>query len=228
MTRALLTCRGVTRTYGAGDTAFTAVRGVTCEVEPNSRIALTGPSGSGKSTLLHLMAGLDTATSGSIDWPVFGGHPSARADLVGMVFQGPSLIPALSVVENVGLPMILSGMDTTDADMRARAALQLLELDPLVDDLPDELSSGQAQRVAVARVLAARPRLILADEPTGQLDRGNAATVIDVLLTVCEELGAALVVATHDRLVSDHLSIQWAMHEGVLCPRDHTDPADQR
>ncbi len=125
--------------------------------------------------------------------------------------------------------MILSGLDTTDADMRATAALQLLELDQLVDKLPpDELSSGQAQRVAIARVLAAGPRLILADEPTGQLDRGTAATVIDVLLKVCDELGAALVVSTHDPLVSDHLSIQWAMHEGVLWPCDRTDPANQR
>jgi putative ABC transport system ATP-binding protein len=228
VTRALLTCRAVTRTYGAGETAFTAVRGVTCEVDPNSRIALTGPSGSGKSTLLHLMAGLDAATSGSVEWPVFGEHPSARADLVGVVFQGPSLIPALNVVENVGLPMILSGVDGNDAEVRARAALELLELEPLVDKLPDELSSGQAQRVAVARVLAAAPRLVLADEPTGQLDRGNAAMVIDVLLKVCEELGAALVVSTHDPLVSDRLSIQWAMHDGVLLPRDCTDPADQR
>lgn len=218
-----MTCVDVTRAYGVGDTAFTAVRSVTCEIAPTSRVALTGPSGSGKSTLLHMMAGLDATTAGSVEWPGFGGHPSGRAELVGVVFQGPSLIPVLDVVENVCLPMILSGINASDAEVRARESLSRFELDSLVDKLPDELSAGQAQRVAIARVLAGAPRLILADEPTGQLDRANAALVIDVLLQACDDLGAALVVATHDPLVSERLATRWVMNGGMLDSGDHTD-----
>ena len=219
---ALVTCVDATRAYAVGDTAFTAVRSVTCGIAATSRVALTGPSGSGKSTLLHMMAGLDATTSGSVAWPAFGRHPSGRAELVGVVFQGPSLIAVLDVLENICLPMILSGVAAADAEVRARKSLARFELDSLVDKLPDELSAGQAQRVAIARVLAGGPRLILADEPTGQLDRANAALVIDVLLQACDDLGAALVVATHDPLVSERLALQWVMNAGMLDTGYHT------
>jgi putative ABC transport system ATP-binding protein len=132
------------------------------------------------------------------------------------VFQGPSLVPALDVVENVALPLQLAGIRAPEATERATAALDTLELGTLAARLPDELSGGQAQRVAVARVLACRPALILADEPTGQLDRDAADRVVAVLLQAADELGAALVVATHDPVVADRLAHQWRMTDGRL------------
>lgn len=212
----VFSCTNVTRTFGSGPSALTAVRGVTCVVAQHDRIALTGPSGSGKSTLLHLMAGLETATSGVITWPAFDGRPLARPGQVGLVFQGASLIPALTVVENVALPMILGDTSEIEATERAQAALARFNLGALATKLPEQLSAGQGQRVAIARVLASAPRLILADEPTGQLDHATAALVINVLLAASVDIGAALVVSTHDPLVSERLATQWAMTDGQL------------
>ena len=161
-----------------------------------------GPSGSGKSTLLHLLAGLDRPTADG-RWPA-SGRPAVRPGL-GVVFQGPSLVPALDVVENVALPLLLAGVDEPEAVERAAAALDRLELGGLAGALPEELSGGQAQRVAVARVLAGRPGPVLADEPTGQLDRDERDQVVDVLLAAADELGAALVVSTHDEAVAARL-----------------------
>lgn len=212
----VVTCREVSHTYGSGPTAVVAVHGVTCTVTSGARVAMTGPSGSGKSTLLHLMAGLEQPTTGVIDWPALGDHPGGRPGLVGVVFQGPSLIPALSVAENVALPLILRGSDDHDAHQAATQALQRLELDDLSAKLPEELSGGQAQRVAIARVLAIRPPLILADEPTGQLDRLSGAHVVDVLVEAAEVLGSALVVSTHDPAVAERLEVRWSMNGGSL------------
>jgi ABC-type lipoprotein export system ATPase subunit len=213
---ALVTCHDVARTYGSGPTAVVAVYGVTCTVRAGTRIALTGPSGSGKSTLLHLMAGLETPTSGALEWPALDGHPLGRPGRIGVIFQGPSLLPALDVTENVALPLLLADTPENEAMQRARTALGRLGIDDLADKLPEQLSGGQAQRVAVARVLAARPSLILADEPTGQLDQQAAAMVVDVLLQASAELGAALVVSTHDPLIADRLPVRWAMRDGRM------------
>jgi len=218
----LVTCAGVARTFGTGPTAVVAVHDVTCSVSRTTRAALTGSSGSGKSTLLHLLAGLDTPTAGTVNWPGLGGHPLARPGRIGVVFQGPSLLPALTVAENVALPMLLDDSDSlgdsTERDAHARAleALTVLGIADLHPRLPEELSGGQAQRVAVARVLAARPALILADEPTGQLDHETAATVIGALLTASDELDAALVVSTHDPLIAARLPEQWVMRDGSM------------
>ena len=212
----LVTCAGVARTFGTGPTAVVAVHDVTCSVSRTTRAALTGSSGSGKSTLLHLLAGLDTPTAGTVNWPGLGGHPLARPGRIGVVFQGPSLLPALTVAENVALPMLLDDSTERDAHARALEALAVLGIADLDPRLPEELSGGQAQRVAVARVLAARPALILADEPTGQLDHETAATVIDALLTACSELDAALVVSTHDPLIAARLPEQWVMRDGSM------------
>ncbi|MEO9137871.1 MAG: ATP-binding cassette domain-containing protein [Jatrophihabitans sp.] len=206
------------RTFGTGDRAVVAVYGATCAVELGDRIAIIGPSGSGKSTLLHILAGLETPTVGQVSWPALGSHPRDGAHSVGLVFQAPSLIPSLTVLENVELPMLLNDTTATDAAQRAGAALDLLDLGELCNDLPQELSGGQAQRVVIARVLAARPRLILADEPTSQLDRDSAAHVADVLVQVSDEIGAALVVATHDPAISARLSTVWPVHDGRLHP----------
>ena len=216
----LAVCDRLSRRYG-GDAAgaVLAVREVSCAVRSGMRVALTGPSGSGKSTLLHLIAGLDQPSSGTISWPGLGGPPVTRPGAVGMVFQGPSLLPDLDAAENVGLPLLFD--DTTsnsDAADRADDALHRLGIGELAGKLPDELSGGQAQRVAIARVLASRPRLILADEPTGQLDRATGAHVVSVLLAAADDLDAALVIATHDPTVAERLADQWAMRDGALLP----------
>lgn len=214
----LVVCAGVARTWGTGHRAVVAVHGTDAVVHRGERIALIGRSGSGKSTLLHLMAGLDTPTRGRVAWPAWDGPPSGRPDRVGVVFQAPSLIPSLDALENVALPLILHGVLDADARARAAATMARLGVGDLVGALPEELSGGQAQRVVCARVLATGPALILADEPTGRLDRAAADRVIDVLLAVADEVDAALVVATHDPAVAGRLTTRWEMADGRLLP----------
>jgi ABC-type lipoprotein export system ATPase subunit len=213
---ALVLCEGAARTYGQGATATVALQPTDCMIGPGDRVGLVGPSGSGKSTLLHLMAGLDEPTVGRVSWPAIGQRASLRPGPVAVIFQGPSLLPPLTVEENVALPLILGGVHDADAHATAREALGLLDLAELRDKLPEEISGGQAQRVAVARALAGEPRLILADEPTGQLDRANGAAVVDVLLAAAAHAGAALVVSTHDPSVAERLPEVWEMHSGRL------------
>ena len=212
----LVDCRDLACTFGVGSTAVVAVHGVTCALQAGGRVALTGPSGSGKSTLLHLIAGLQRPTAGVVTWPGLGGHPLAVPGRVGVVFQGPSLLPALDVAENVALPLLLGVTPPAQAAERAREALSRLWISELGPKLPEELSGGQAQRVAVARALASRPRLILADEPTGQLDHQTGRAVIDVLLHASRQHGVALVVATHDAAVADRFATRWVMRDGAL------------
>jgi putative ABC transport system ATP-binding protein/lipoprotein-releasing system ATP-binding protein len=212
----LVLCEDAGRTYGAGPAATVALQPTSCSIHPGQRVAIVGPSGSGKSTLLHLMAGLDTPTVGDVRWPAIGDREMLHPGPVGVVFQGPSLLPPLTVQENVALPLILGGTRDADAHEQARAALGALALEELSDKLPEEISGGQAQRVAVARVLVGDPRLILADEPTGQLDRASGAAVLDVLLAAADRTGAALVVATHDLALADRVPERWEMHNGRL------------
>jgi putative ABC transport system ATP-binding protein len=212
----LVRCELVARTFGTGIGSVVAVHGVSCEVRAGERIAVTGPSGSGKSTLLYLMAGLDQPTAGTVIWPALGDAERLRPSQVGMLFQGPSLLAALDVAENVALPLLLAGTDEPEAAERALRALDRLGLGELARRLPEELSGGQAQRVAAARVLAGEPRLILADEPTGQLDHATGTAVVEALLETAEELGAALVLTTHDPSVAELLPRRWAMTDGAL------------
>jgi predicted ABC-type transport system involved in lysophospholipase L1 biosynthesis ATPase subunit len=165
--------------------------------------------------LLHLLAGLEQPTVGSVSWP---GLPPAldRAFQIGVVFQSPSLVPALTVEENTALPLVLAGVSDGESRTRAAEALAAVGLDDLAGKLPEDLSGGQGQRVAVARVLAQRPRLVLADEPTGQLDRATGHHLIEVLLATVTRIGAALVVSTHDSAVADRLDTHWYMYEGRL------------
>jgi putative ABC transport system ATP-binding protein len=213
---AVFRCHDLARVYGTGARAVVAVHDVGCAVWPRDRIAVTGPSGSGKSTLLHLMAGLEQPTGGTMSWPGLGGSPAARRNLVGVVFQAPSLLDPLDVVENVELPLLLHGAAPGPARQAGEEALDTLGLAGLAHRLPEELSGGQAQRVAVARVLAGRPRLILADEPTGQLDHQTGDHVVSVLLEAADRLGAALVIATHDPAVADRMDHRWVMAQGRL------------
>jgi putative ABC transport system ATP-binding protein/lipoprotein-releasing system ATP-binding protein len=213
---ALVRCRDVTRAYGQGAARTYALRDVTCEVLLGARIAVSGPSGSGKSTLLHLIAGLDEPSSGTVTWPGIGERSELRPGPVAMVFQGPSLLPPLTVIENVALSLLLAGWKEPDALPAARAALERLGLADLAEKLPEEISGGQAQRVAIARALAGKPVLILADEPTSQLDRESGAHVVDVLLEAADASGAALVVATHDQVVAARLEARWMAADGIV------------
>src|SRR6185437_13829947 len=160
-------------------------------------------------TLLHLIAGLDAPTAGSVRWPAPEDSPHTTA--IGMVFQGPSLLPSLDVTENVALPMLFAGRDHDAAMSHAHAALDLLGIGDLAAKLPEELSGGQSQRVAIARVLAARPALILADEPTGQLDHHHPDKVSTVLLDTAISIVAAR--------LPDH----WVMRDGHLDTHPNTD-----
>jgi putative ABC transport system ATP-binding protein len=213
---ALVRCVNVARTFSTGAASVVAVHDATCAVSPDARIALTGPSGSGKSTLLHLIAGLETPTRGALTWPALGGAPYGRPRLIGMVFQGPSLLPTLNVAENVALPLLFADLTSSAAGERAARALIGLGIADLIDSLPEELSGGQSQRVAVARAVASGPRLLLADEPTGQLDHEAADLVISVLLHAADELDAALVISTHDSVVAARLPQRWTMIDGAL------------
>lgn len=212
----LVICSAVSRTFGSGRTAVVAVHGTDAWVNNGARIAIAGPSGSGKSTLLHLMAGLEVPTRGEVTWPSFSAEAAERAQQIGVVFQSPSLVPALDVAENTALPLLLAGVGDQECGDRVAEALDLVGVSDLATKLPEELSGGQAQRVAVARVLAQRPQLVLADEPTGQLDHATGQHLIDVLLATTARIGAALVVSTHDPRVLARLDTHWTMHEGRL------------
>jgi ABC-type lipoprotein export system ATPase subunit len=224
-TEPLVRCAGAARTYGRGHAATVALQPTDCEVGPGARVALVGPSGSGKSTLLHLMAGLDDPTLGSVSWPAIGDRAALRPGPVAVIFQGPSLLPPLTVEENVALPLVLGGATDAAAHAAARAALERLDLLTLREKLPEEISGGQAQRVAVARALAGEPMLILADEPTGQLDQTSGAAVVEVLLAAAEHAGAALVVATHDPAIARRLPVRWEMGSGKLTTTDTMEEA---
>jgi putative ABC transport system ATP-binding protein/lipoprotein-releasing system ATP-binding protein len=184
-------------------------------IRSGDRIALLGRSGSGKSTLLHLIAGLDAPTGGTLSWPAPGGNRTLRPTYIGIVFQAPSLIPTLSVVENVEVPLRIAGRIASPR-AQAMAALEALGLAGIADKLPDELSGGQAQRVALARAIALKPRLILADEPTGQLDQLIARQTVDALLESLKGSDTALVVATHDPSVAERMKTTWLMDHGEL------------
>jgi putative ABC transport system ATP-binding protein len=162
------------------------------------------------------MAGLDSPTSGSVTWPSWPGGPAQDPSRAGLVFQGRSLIPSLTALENVAFPLLVQGTRHKQAIARAVESLDMLAIGPLADKLPEELSGGQAQRVAVARVVTSQPQLVFADEPTGQLDRASGDRVIEVLLEVADHLGAGLVVTTHDPSVASRLHEVWRMRDGEL------------
>src|SRR3954470_4626347 len=224
MDEPLVLAENAARSFGRGSTATLALRHATCAIYPGERIALTGPSGSGKSTLLHLLGGLDTPTSGTVAWPWLGSRQGLRPGRVVDVFQGPSLLPPLSVLDNVRLPLLLLGVAESEANEAALAALGMFDLEHLRHKLPEEISGGQAQRVAIARALVARPSLVLADEPTGQLDTATAFAVLDRLLAVVDDIGAAILLSTHDDRVAAQLATRWTMRDGILSTADEANP----
>jgi putative ABC transport system ATP-binding protein len=201
---AILEARDVTKRYELGKTTVEALRGVTMAVAPGEFVALMGPSGSGKSTLLQLLGGLDQPTSGSV---VFEGNDIShlsdaqatklRRERTGFVFQAFNLIPLLNVRENIELPFTIAGA-MRDAGDRVRKVIELVELTGKESHRPDQLSAGEQQRVAVARALVTRPSVLLADEPTGNLDYTNSGELLDALWRSCEQVGQTIVLVTHD------------------------------
>jgi predicted ABC-type transport system involved in lysophospholipase L1 biosynthesis ATPase subunit len=211
---ALARCERVTVRVGADGTAI--LREVSCAVDPWQRIAVAGPSGSGKTTLLHVLAGLQPPSEGTVCWPALGRRRDWAPGTVLVSFQAPSLVSSLDVTENVALPLVLAGTPDREARRRALAELAGLDLDACAGQLPEELSGGQAQRVSLARALAGRPRLLLADEPTGQVDGGTGGRLMDALLAGVRAAGSALVVASHDPRVLDRLDVHWQVRDGRL------------
>ena len=216
MDEVLVSLENVSRYYADGPLQLVALRSVSCQVIKGAHVAVVGPSGSGKSTLLHLMAGLDKPTSGLVRWPALGSEMQLRPDQICLVFQTPSLLPTLTVIENVELSWLLSRRSEAEARPAASRTLEKLGLSGIANKLPGELSGGQMQRVAVARALVCEPRLILADEPTGQLDSGTASKLIEVLIELASHAGAALVIATHDTAVAGRMQTQWGIAHGKL------------
>ncbi len=206
----------VGRVFGTNGSEVVALQHATCRIQRGDRIALVGPSGSGKSTLLHLLAALDEPTTGTVTWPALGERGTLRPSKISFVFQTESLLAPLTVLENIEVPRLLAGSNANEARNDASEILGALDLGVLADKLPDEISGGQAQRAAVARSLITRPALILADEPTGQLDHHTAAHLLDLLLRRLEGGDTALVIATHDPFVAGRMKTQWTMDHGVL------------
>ena len=201
----MIDVRGVTRVYTRGGEEIRALDGLDLEVPEGGFYALMGPSGSGKSTLLNMVGGLDRPDRGSLrvagaDLESMSSAELAewRAESVGFVFQGFNLIPVLSAVENVELPLLLAPLSRSERKRHAATALELVGLADRASHRPDQLSGGQQQRVAIARAIATDPRLILADEPTGDLDRVSADQVLDLLVRLNEELGKTILMVTHD------------------------------
>jgi putative ABC transport system ATP-binding protein/lipoprotein-releasing system ATP-binding protein len=216
MTPADVEVQGLARFSGSGARRVVALEPTTFTIATRERVALLGPSGSGKSTLLNLMAGLDTPSAGVIAWPGIGPREALRPLAVGMIHQFAALIPTLTVAENVSLPLVLAHRPNEDAMREALAAVGLLDFG---DRLPDELSGGEAQRVGIARVLAHRPRLLLADEPTGQLDEATGQSIMSVILAHAARNASTLIVATHDAAIARQMEIIWHMNHGRLLDR---------
>jgi putative ABC transport system ATP-binding protein len=220
----MISARNLTMRFGSGGRELTVLDGVTLTVTAGEVVAVTGPSGSGKSTLLGLLAGLDRPSAGEltvagVDVAHLGETALARfrRDTVGVVFQSYHLIPTLTAVENVAVPLELAGLG--DALARAGAALEAVGLGDRVDHYPAQLSGGEQQRVAIARAVIRQPPVLLADEPTGNLDTTTGGRVIELLLELNQRLGSTLVLVTHDVLLAERADRIIALRDGrVVAP----------
>lgn len=220
---AALRGEALVRTYGSGRGAVEAVRGVDLEVSAGQLVMIRGRSGSGKTTLLNLLGGLERPTSGRV-WVGERELTAMSSDEVlelrrhhlGYVFQSFGLVPSLSAAENVEVPLRLLELDARERDARVAEALELVGLTRHAKQRPGELSGGQQQRVGIARALVAQPAVLLADEPTGQLDSSNAAVVMDLLADLVHTRGVAAVVTTHDPLMAERADRVLDLHSGRL------------
>ena len=213
----------LTRTYRRGTSAITAVNQVTLTIEESTFVSIVGPSGSGKTTLLHLLGLNDSPTSGTIrfqnrETARLTGSERRRLRLrsIGFVFQSFNLLPTLTALENVELPLALAQTPSTRQRERATQLLDAVGLTGRLHHRPRELSAGEMQRVAIARALANNPCLILADEPTGELDSDTGQAIIQLLLRVCRERKTTVVVATHDAQVAKAADANYSIRDGVI------------
>jgi len=219
----IITANDVHRSYGRGQNRFDALRGVSLEVEEGESLAIVGKSGSGKSTLMHLLALLDEPTVGSVELSGVdartlrrGALNRARNQTFGFVFQQFFLTPSATVLENVVLPLTIAGVGRRERRRRGLAALEQLELADKAGTRAVNLSGGQKQRVVIARALVNRPRVIFADEPTGNLDSATGAIVEDILFTLNREHGITLIVVTHDDDLAARCDRRIAVRDGLV------------
>ncbi|MDP1661915.1 MAG: ABC transporter ATP-binding protein [Phycisphaerales bacterium] len=211
MSEPLIQCRSLTRTYTRGTETITPLERLDLDVMPGEFLALMGPSGSGKTTLLNLIAGIDRPTSGTLHIggiDVGGLSRSRLADwrsrAVGYIFQLYNLVPVLTAYENVELPLLLHRMSGADRHSRVAAALDLVGITDRADHYPRQLSGGQEQRVAIARAIVADPAILVADEPTGDLDKASAAAIMELLGRLSREAGKTLIMVSHDPACAAH------------------------
>jgi putative ABC transport system ATP-binding protein len=218
--------RQVAKTYNAGAAEVAAVKGISLEIPFHRFTVLVGPSGSGKTTLLNLIGCIDSPSSGAVE--ICGQDVAAlrdnalsdfRAENIGFIFQGFNLIPVLSAFENVEYPLLLVGMGARERRERTMAMLQSVGLTEQAARRPNALSGGQKQRVAIARALVKEPQLVLADEPTANLDSATGATIIELMRRVQRQSNTTFVFSTHDPQVMSHADASFAIRDGVL-----TDP----
>ncbi|MSU72881.1 MAG: ABC transporter ATP-binding protein [Opitutus sp.] len=220
MSENILSGRGLAKAYLSGDRRIEVLRGVDLDVAAGESVAIRGESGSGKSTLLNLLAGLDASEAGQLEWtgtPVTTVDATRRRALfLGMVFQAFYLIPEIDALANVLMAVRILRAPGAAERTRARELLARVGLTERATHLPAQLSGGERQRVAVARALMNTPKLLLADEPTGNLDEHTGDAVIELLLSLCRETGTALVLVTHNVAHAEKTNRQLFLHEGVL------------
>jgi putative ABC transport system ATP-binding protein/lipoprotein-releasing system ATP-binding protein len=220
MSESVVSAKGLRKSYRSGDRRLDVLRGVDLDVAAGESVGIRGESGSGKSTLLHLLARLDSPDAGTLAWgDPAGAVAGGRARFIGMVFQAYYLIPELNARENVLMARRILGRPDRAALARADELIARVGLSERSRHLPSQLSGGECQRVAVARALMNAPRLILADEPTGNLDEQTADSVMDLLFGLCAETGTALVLVTHNAGYAARTQRQFFLHLGVLNPR---------
>jgi len=213
----------VSKSYRRGDQTVPVLNDITLAIEDGDFVALMGPSGSGKSTLLNLIAGIDAPDDGEIivaDVDITtlseGDLAQWRSNHVGFIFQFYNLMPVLTAFENVELPLLLTRLSRRERRDHVEMVLRLVGLDDRKDHFPAQLSGGQQQRVAIARALVSDPTIIVADEPTGDLDRVTAREILDLLEQLNSELRKTIIMVTHDQLAADRAHVIWHLDKGVL------------
>jgi putative ABC transport system ATP-binding protein len=219
----LIEGRGITRLYSMGDSEVAALRGVDFSIQMGENVAIIGPSGSGKSTLMHLLGCLDRPTSGTlrvngVDVATLDdtGLAELRNQAVGFVFQSFHLLGRTSALENVALPLVYRGVGKAERRRRARRALEAVGLAHRLDHRPSQMSGGEQQRVAIARALVGDPKVVLADEPTGNLDSRNGQEVMGILADLNSAGGVAVVLVTHEREVADLARRRIHVRDGLI------------
>ncbi len=223
MSDVALQLSGVTRHYGDGETRLDILRGVSFRLNPGQSVALVAPSGAGKSTLLHLAGLLEKPDSGEVfigDVPTAAlddaGRTAMRRSDIGFVYQFHHLLPEFSALENVTMPQLIRGLSQTEADRRSRELLAFLGLGARLEHRPAELSGGEQQRVAIARAVANAPRLLLADEPTGNLDPATAEHVFSTLIALVKASGLAALIATHNVELANRMDRRVTLKDGLI------------